>query len=184
MCKGQTVFLQLTDHLPRRTFRRLVKRYNASYRVRSFTCWEQFLAMAFAQLTYRESLRAGARGVRRRRAPPTSAPSISPAARGGRSTVARAVRARNRRAPRHSRTICAHGLCSIKHFVLRTPIRPDLWKPYPSTPEEAMKTDNTAYRSAVGVALAAEPAILYTPSTAMYNAAMHTRVSSLAPRAA
>ena len=69
MYKGQTVFLQLTDHLPRRTFRRLVKRYNANHRVRSFTCWEQFLAMAFAQLTYRESLRAGARGVQRRRAP-------------------------------------------------------------------------------------------------------------------
>jgi hypothetical protein len=151
MYKGQTVFLQLTDHLPRRTFRRLVKHYNADHRVRSFTCWEQFLAMAFAQLTYWESLRAGARGVRRRRAPPTSAPSISPAARRGRSTVARAVRAPNRRAPRHSRTICAHRLCIIKHFVLRTPMRPDLWKPYPSIPEEAMKTDNTAYRSAVGL---------------------------------
>jgi hypothetical protein len=45
MYKGQTVFLQLTDHLPRRTFRRLVKHYNADHRVRSFTCWEQFLAM-------------------------------------------------------------------------------------------------------------------------------------------
>jgi hypothetical protein len=63
-------------------------------------------------------------------------------------------------------------------------MRPDIRKPYTSTPEEAMKTDNTAYRSAVGVALAAEPAVLYIPSTAMYNAAMHTRVSSLAPRAA
>ncbi len=58
--EGQTVFLQLTDHLPRRTFRRLVKRYNANHRVRSFTCWEQFLAMAFARLTYGENLRAGA----------------------------------------------------------------------------------------------------------------------------
>ena len=92
MYKGQTIFLQLTDHLSRRTFRRLVKRYNANHRVRSFTCWEQFLAMAFAQLTYRESLRAGARGVRRRRAPPTRAHSIFPAARRGRSTVARCAR--------------------------------------------------------------------------------------------
>jgi hypothetical protein len=65
MYKGQTVFLPLTDHLPRRMFRRLMKRYNANHRVRDFTCWEQFLAMAFAQLTYRESPRAGARGVRR-----------------------------------------------------------------------------------------------------------------------
>ena len=53
MHKGQTVFLQLPDHLPRRTFRRLVKRYNANLRARRFTCWEQFQAMAFAQLTYR-----------------------------------------------------------------------------------------------------------------------------------
>jgi hypothetical protein len=60
MYKGRTVFSRLTDHLPRRTFRRLVKRYNANHRIRSFTCWEQFLAMAFAQLTYGESLRAGA----------------------------------------------------------------------------------------------------------------------------
>jgi Domain of unknown function (DUF4372) len=57
MYKGQTVFLQLTDHLPRHTFRRLVKRYNANHQVRTFTCWEQFLATAFGQLTYRESSR-------------------------------------------------------------------------------------------------------------------------------
>jgi hypothetical protein len=56
-------------------------------------------------------------------------------------------------------------------------MRSDLWKPYTSTPEEAMKTDNTAYRSVVGVALAAEPAVLYIPSTAMYNAAMYTRAA-------
>ena len=41
------------------------------------------------------------------------------------------------------------------YFVLRTLMRPDLWKPYRLTPEEAMKTANSAYRSAVGVALAA-----------------------------
>jgi hypothetical protein len=62
MYKGQTVFLQLTDHLPHRTYRRLVKCYNANHRVRSFTYWEQFqVAMDFAQLTYRESPRASAR---------------------------------------------------------------------------------------------------------------------------
>src|SRR5215207_4936283 len=103
MYKGQTVFLQLTDHLPRRTFRRLVKRYNANHRVRSFTCWEQFLAMASVQLTYRESLRAGARAV---------------------------------------------------------------WR-------------NAGELSR---AILLEPAVLYTPNTVMYNAAMYTRVSSLAPR--
>ena len=40
-----------------------MKRYNANHRVRAFTCWEQFLVMAFAQLTYREALRAGAWGA-------------------------------------------------------------------------------------------------------------------------
>jgi hypothetical protein len=57
MYEGRTVFSQLLDHLPRHTFRRLVKRYRGDHRVRSFTCWDQFLAMVFAQLTYRESLR-------------------------------------------------------------------------------------------------------------------------------
>jgi hypothetical protein len=45
------------DFLPIKKFRRCVDRYNGNYRVRSFTCLNQFLCMAFAQLTYRESLR-------------------------------------------------------------------------------------------------------------------------------
>ena len=45
------------DHLPRHAFRRLVKRYGGDRRVKNFTCWDQFLCMAFAQLTYRDSLR-------------------------------------------------------------------------------------------------------------------------------
>jgi hypothetical protein len=45
------------DFLPIKKFRRCVDRYNGNYRVRSFTCFDQFLCMAFAQLTYRESLR-------------------------------------------------------------------------------------------------------------------------------
>jgi len=57
MYEGRTVFTQLMDHLPRRTFRRLVVRYDGNSRVKTFTCWDQFLCMAFAQLTYRESLR-------------------------------------------------------------------------------------------------------------------------------
>jgi hypothetical protein len=57
MYEGRTVLAQLIDHLPRHTFRRLVKRYRGDHRTRSFTCWDQFLAMTFAQLTYRESLR-------------------------------------------------------------------------------------------------------------------------------
>jgi len=57
MYEGRTVFSQLLDHLPRHAFRRLVKRYRGDHRVRRFTCWDQFLAMIFAQLTFRESLR-------------------------------------------------------------------------------------------------------------------------------
>jgi len=55
--KGQTVFSQIMDFLPTKKFRRCVDRYSGNYRVRSFTCFDQFLCMAFAQLTYRESLR-------------------------------------------------------------------------------------------------------------------------------
>ena len=57
MYKGQTVFSQIMDFLPIKKFRRCVDRYNGNFRVRSFTCFDQFLCMAFAQLTYRESLR-------------------------------------------------------------------------------------------------------------------------------
>ena len=57
MNQGSTVFAQVIDFLPKRQFRRCVDRYNGNYRVRSFTCFDQFLCMAFAQLTYRESLR-------------------------------------------------------------------------------------------------------------------------------
>jgi len=56
MNRGQTVFSQVIDFLPQNKFRRCVNRYNGNYRVRSFTCYDQLLCMAFAQLTYRESL--------------------------------------------------------------------------------------------------------------------------------
>jgi len=57
MNQGTTIFTQLLDHLPKDEFRRCVERYDGSYKVQQFSCWNQFLAMAFAQLTYRESLR-------------------------------------------------------------------------------------------------------------------------------
>jgi len=57
MNSGKTVFAQLMDFIPGHEFRRCVARYRGQYRVRSFSCWDQFLSMAFAQLTYRESLR-------------------------------------------------------------------------------------------------------------------------------
>ena len=57
MNRGQTMFSQVIDFLPQNKFRRCVNRYNGNYRVRSFTCYDQLLCMAFAQLTYRESLR-------------------------------------------------------------------------------------------------------------------------------
>jgi transposase len=54
---GTTVFSQLMDFVPRYEFRLCVERYHGNYKVKSFSCWDQFLSMAFAQLTYRESLR-------------------------------------------------------------------------------------------------------------------------------
>ena len=54
---GKLVFAQITQHLPLTTFRRCVTRYRGEHKVKSFSCLEQYLCMAFAQLTYRESLR-------------------------------------------------------------------------------------------------------------------------------
>jgi hypothetical protein len=54
---GRTVFTQLMDFMPTYEFRQCVERYNGNYKVKSFSCWDQFLCMALAQLTYRESLR-------------------------------------------------------------------------------------------------------------------------------
>ncbi len=54
---GTTVFSQLMAYLPMHEFRRCVKRYRGDYKIKTFSCWDQFLCMAFAQLTYRESLR-------------------------------------------------------------------------------------------------------------------------------
>jgi len=54
---GSTVFAQLMDHLPAYEFQKCVTRYRGDYQQKSFSCWDQFLTMAFAQLTYRESLR-------------------------------------------------------------------------------------------------------------------------------
>lgn len=53
----RTVFSQILDFLPRHQFRACVDRYQGNYRIKSFSCFDQFLTMAFAQLTYRESLR-------------------------------------------------------------------------------------------------------------------------------
>jgi hypothetical protein len=57
MFGGQLVFAQLMDVLPRHDFNACVRRYRGDYRARNFTCRDQFLCMAFAQLTFRESLR-------------------------------------------------------------------------------------------------------------------------------
>jgi hypothetical protein len=57
MNQGRTVFSQLIAFLPDREFRRCVARYDGDARLQDFSCWDQFLTMAFAQLTYRESLR-------------------------------------------------------------------------------------------------------------------------------
>jgi hypothetical protein len=54
---GKLVFAQVMDHLPLTTFRRCVARYGGEHKVKTFSCLDQYLSMAFAQLTYRESLR-------------------------------------------------------------------------------------------------------------------------------
>src|SRR5271170_6535582 len=55
--QGRTVFSQLLNFLPDREFRRYVARYGGDARPRGFSCWDQYLSMAFAQLTYRDGLR-------------------------------------------------------------------------------------------------------------------------------
>jgi hypothetical protein len=57
MYQGKTIFSQLMDFLSRHSFRQYVNRYQGNYRMRSSSCHDQFLCMAFAQLTFRESLR-------------------------------------------------------------------------------------------------------------------------------
>jgi IS4 transposase len=57
MNSGKSIFAQLMDFLPSKAFRRCVKRYQGDYKLKTFSCWDQYLCMAFAQLTYRESLR-------------------------------------------------------------------------------------------------------------------------------
>ncbi len=57
MNSGRTVFSQLIQHLPEKEFQKCVARYRGDSNFRGFSCWDQLLAMAFAQLTYRESLR-------------------------------------------------------------------------------------------------------------------------------
>src|SRR5664279_4929931 len=57
MNSGRTVFSQLVQHLPEKEFQKCVARHHGDSNFRGFSCWDQLLAMAFAQLTYRESLR-------------------------------------------------------------------------------------------------------------------------------
>jgi hypothetical protein len=57
MYAGKLVFAQLTDLIHPEQFRRCVRRYKGDYKVKTFSCWNQFLCMAFGQLTFRESLR-------------------------------------------------------------------------------------------------------------------------------
>jgi IS4 transposase len=54
---GKSIFSQLMDFVPHYQFQKCVQRYNGQHKLKSFSCWDQFLTMAFAQLTYRESLR-------------------------------------------------------------------------------------------------------------------------------
>jgi len=57
MPSGRPVFAQIMDFIPYYEFTKLVEHYHGNYRIRTFTCWDQFLCMSFAQLSSRESLR-------------------------------------------------------------------------------------------------------------------------------
>ncbi|MEN6318575.1 MAG: IS4 family transposase [Syntrophaceae bacterium] len=57
MNSGKTIFAQLMNFVSVYEFRRCVDQYNGNFKIKSFSCWDQYLCMAFAQLTYRESLR-------------------------------------------------------------------------------------------------------------------------------
>src|SRR5450756_953971 len=57
MNAGRTVFSQLIEFLPHQEFQKCVARYSGGRYLKNLSCWDQYLAMAFAQLTYRESLR-------------------------------------------------------------------------------------------------------------------------------
>ena len=57
MNSGRTIFSQIIDYYPKKYFDKLVIQYKGNYRSRTFSCWDQFLCLIFAQLTYRESLR-------------------------------------------------------------------------------------------------------------------------------
>jgi hypothetical protein len=57
MNQGKTIFSQIMDYAPKNIFDKLVSEYRGNYRFRTFSCWDQLLCLAFAQLTYRESLR-------------------------------------------------------------------------------------------------------------------------------
>jgi hypothetical protein len=57
MNSGKTIFAQIIDFIPYYEFQKCVARYQGNHKVKSFSCWEQYLSMMFAQLSYRESLR-------------------------------------------------------------------------------------------------------------------------------
>lgn len=57
MYTGRPIFSQVMEYMPIHTFRRCVQTYRGNYKIKDFTCLDQYLCMAFAQLTYRESLR-------------------------------------------------------------------------------------------------------------------------------
>src|SRR5450755_3345620 len=66
MHTGKLIFNQLLRPLHHNVFRRIVARYGGDYRLRAFSCWDQFVCLAFGQLTFRESLRDLELGLRSR----------------------------------------------------------------------------------------------------------------------
>jgi hypothetical protein len=120
MLPGRTVFAELMSYVSPRKFRTCVDRYGGDYKTSRFFCWDQFLCMAFAQLTYRESLRdieACLRAVQPRLY------HLGIRARVSRSTVADANETRDWRIYRD----LAHGLIrAARELYAREPLAADL----------------------------------------------------------
>src|SRR5262249_27740137 len=129
---GKLVFAQVTQHLPLTTFRRCVTRYGGAHKVKSFSCLDQYLCMAFAQLTYRESLRDIEACLR---AQQSKLYHMGIQSRVSRSTLADANESRDWRIYAdfaQSLIAIARRLYATEPFVSISTMRFTLWMPAPS----------------------------------------------------
>src|SRR5260370_8014472 len=131
MNTGRTSFAQLMDLLPLAEFRRSVDRYDGDYKVQSFSCLDQFLCLAFAQLTYRDSLRDIETCLR---AHQPKLYHMGFRGRVSRNTLAHANERRDWRIyADFARALIAHARALYQHEPLRVALHPPVY-PSDSTP--------------------------------------------------